>query len=109
MQHDWGTMGKVIFPIILDSGACASVMPTEWCRHIPVESTPQSEAGEFFRAANGKKIPNEGQRMVSMMTREGAHRDMNFTVCPVTKALGSVSQMCRSGHRMAFNHLTLTT
>ena len=38
-----------------------------------------------------------------MMTKEGTMRDMRFTVCPVTKALGSVSQMCRTGHRVVFN------
>lgn len=38
-----------------------------------------------------------------MMTREGAWRDMNFTVCDVAKALGSVSQMCRAGHTVVFN------
>ena len=37
------------------------------------------------------------------MTQEGAIRDMNFEVCDVTRALGSVSQMCRSGHRVIFN------
>ena len=104
MQHDGRHMGEAtIPPIIIDSGACASVMPTEWCEHILVESTPQSEAGEFFRAANGKRIPNEGQRVVSMKTQEGAVRDMKFIVCPVTKALGSVSQMCRTGHKVVFN------
>ena len=91
------------FPIIVDSGTCASVMPTGWCEHIPIQSTLGSEAGEFFRAANGLKIPNEGERMVSMMTKEGIMRDMRFTVCPVTKALGSVSQMCKIGHRVIFN------
>ena len=30
-------------------------------------------------------------------------RDMNFTVCSVTKALGSVSQMRRAGNRVVFN------
>ena len=40
---------------------------------------------------------------MTMMTQEGVKRDMRFTVCPVTKALGSVSQMCQSGHRVAFN------
>ena len=40
---------------------------------------------------------------MSMMTREGAWRDMNFTVCDVAKALGSVSQMCRAGHSVIFN------
>ena len=38
-----------------------------------------------------------------MMAREGAMRDMKFTICDVSKALGSVSQMCRAGHRVMFN------
>ena len=42
--------------------------------------------------------------MVTMMTKEGVKRDMKFTACDeVSKALGSVSQMCRSGHRVVFN------
>ena len=28
---------------------------------------------------------------------------MRFTVCDVSKALGSVSQMCRAGHTVVFN------
>lgn len=94
---------KLPFPVIIDSGACASVMPTDWCDHLPIQLTRGSEFGEFFRAANGVKIPNEGERLVSMMTREGHMRDMKFIVCPVTKALGSVSQMCKTGHRVVFN------
>ena len=91
------------FPIIIDSGACASVMPTSWCSHVPIQETPQSKAGEFYRAANGQKIYQEGERIVSMMTQEGSMRDMRFTVCEVSKALGSVSQMCKTGHRVVFN------
>ena len=41
------------FPVIVDSGACASVMPSRWCEHVPIIETPQSQAGEYFRAANG--------------------------------------------------------
>ena len=37
------------------------------------------------------------------MTREGAVRDMKFEVCNVTRALGSVSQMCKAGHKVVFN------
>ena len=44
-----------------------------------------------------------GEKLVSVMTKEGATRDMNFAVCSVTKALGSVSQMCRAGNRVVFN------
>ena len=25
------------FPVIVDSGACASVMPTGWCDHVPLD------------------------------------------------------------------------
>ena len=32
--------------IIIDSGACASVMPTSWCSHVPLNETPQSQAGD---------------------------------------------------------------
>ena len=37
------------------------------------------------------------------MTKEGVRRDMKFTSCEVAKALGSVSQICRAGHRVVFN------
>ena len=30
-------------------------------------------------------------------------RDMRFIVCDVSKALGSVSQMCKAGHKVVFN------
>ena len=91
------------FPIIVDSGACASVMPESWCEHVPTKETQQSKAGEYFRAANGQKIYNQGEKRVFMMSREGTMRDMRFTVCDVSQALGSVSQMCRTGHRVVFN------
>ena len=41
--------------------------------------------------------------MITMMTQEGAQRDMKFTVCDVSKALASVSQMCKAGNRVVFN------
>ena len=91
------------FPIIIDSGACASVMLTTWCNHVPIQDIPQSKAGGFYRAANGNNIYHEGERIVPMMTQEGSLRDMRFIVCEVSKALASVSQMCRTGHRGVFN------
>ena len=41
--------------------------------------------------------------MVTMMTQEGAKRDMRFTICDVSKALASVSQMCRAGNTVVSN------
>ena len=78
-------------------------MLTNWCEHVPLKETPQSRAGEFFKAANGQKIHNHGEKVASMITKEGAKRDMRFTISDVSKALGHVSQMCRAGHKVVFN------
>ena len=78
-------------------------MPTSWRPHVPTEETKESRANEFFRSANGDKNYNEGKKVVSLMTREGVHRDMKYTSCEVAKVLGSVSQICRAGHRVVFN------
>ena len=96
---------QLLYPIIIDSGACTFVMPTSWCTHVATEETNESRAGEDFRAASGEKIFNEGRKVVSFMTKEGLMRDMRFTTCEVAKALGSVSQICRVGHRVVFNPL----
>ena len=98
--HAWESLP---FPIVIDSGACASVMPAGWCNYVPFRETPQSKAGAFYRAANGNRIYHEGERIVSMMIQEMSLRDMKFAVCDVTKALGSVSQMCRTGHKVVSN------
>ena len=90
--------GQLPHPIAIESGVCASVMPTQWCSHVQLKRTQQSSAGEFFNAANWQRICNEGNRTITMMTSEGAMRDMNFTACGVSRALGSVSQKCRVGH-----------
>ena len=76
-----------------------------WCPHVPTTPTKESEQGDFFRVANGNIIFSRGQTMVTMMTQEGAHRHMRFTICDVSKALASVSQMCRVGNKVVFNPL----
>ena len=70
--------------MIIDSCACASLMPTGWCEHVPLKETAQSQAGECFRAANGQNMHNHGEKVVSLITNEGAKRDMEFIVCDVS-------------------------
>lgn len=91
------------YRIVVDVAVCASVSPTDWCNHVNLIKTPQSGAQELFRVANGKKIYNEGQNFISMLIKEGAMRAMSPIVCSVTKALDSVSHMCRAGNRVVFN------
>ena len=71
METNWESL---TFPIIIDSRACVPIMPTGWCDHVPIRVTQQSKAREFFRASNGQKIHNHGERVVSMMTRGGHER-----------------------------------
>ena len=59
---------SLLFPIIIGLGACASVMPTSWCTHVPFHETQQSKAGDYYRSANGSKIYHEAERVVSMTT-----------------------------------------
>ena len=33
------TWEQLPFPIIIDSGACTSALPTAWCQHVPIEET----------------------------------------------------------------------
>ena len=96
-------MGTIISPIVIDSGACPSVLPTDWCNHVNLMKAPQPEANESVRAANGREIYNKGQKFGSMMTREVAMRDVSFSACSVIKALGAVSQMFRAGNNVASN------
>ena len=92
MLNNWTNMGVITFP---RDHRFRGLRIRDAQRMVPARATtkknPQSEARGFFRAANGNKIYNEGQRDVSMMTREGSWRDMRLTVCDVSKALGSVS------------------
>ena len=99
MQFDGAELGSFAMSMVVGSGASAFVMPGGWCPHVPTTPTTESEAGEFFRVVNG----NKGQKMVTMMTQEGAHRDVRFTICDVSKALASVSHMCRAGNKVAFH------
>ena len=68
-----------------------------------INEVPQFQAGEYFRVANGERICSEGQRVITMVAQEGTKGDMRFTVCGLSTAFGSVSQMRRVGHRVPCN------
>ena len=91
------------YPVIIDSGAAASVIPEQWCSHVQTMSTEAPRKGEHYTAANGGKIFNRGEKNVTLMSREGHLRSMRFTSCGVKRALGSVSAICKQGHTMVFN------
>ena len=59
--------------------------------------------GKAYSAANGHTIKNEGERLVSMVTKEGQWKNMTFQVCDVTRPLASVSKIVEAGHSVIFN------
>ena len=59
--------------------------------------------GKAYSAANGQTIKNEGERLVSMVTKEGQWKNMTFQVCDVTRPLASVSKIVEAGHSVVFN------
>lgn len=89
--------------IILDSGASTSMLPLKWCAHVRTIETDASRRGEQYTAANGGKIYNRGDKVVTMMSRGGHLRNMKFNSCDVERALGSVSSICKQGHTAVFN------
>eukprot|EP00973_Karenia_brevis_P003725 514899-Karenia_brevis.AAC.1 len=89
-----------VLTVTVDSGAADSVAPEDQCVGYATRSTAASKAGMNYIAANGKKIPNLGEKVISAVTQEGIETSMRFQICPVTKALGSVSRMTKNGHRV---------
>ena len=92
---------RLPYPIIIDSGAAESVLPRDWCPQAAIEDGPMK--GKKYSAANGSDIKNEGQMVVSMVTKQGQWRNMTFQVCNVTRPLASVSKIVEAGHSVVFN------
>ena len=100
ITDQWSKMPR---PLIIDSGAAASAIPQEWFQNYAIEETPESKPGCKYTAANGDPITNYGKRTLKAMTPEGEMTRMTMHVCDVTRALASVSSMCRAGNRVVFD------
>ena len=68
----------------------------------PSKPTQHGEAS-ITRPPKEEKLYNRGDKVVTMMSREGHLRNMEFTSCDVERALGSVSSICSQGHVVVFN------
>ena len=92
-QTEWVPFPK---PLVIDSGAGETVMPASWMQAHPIEASP-GQGKDYYIAANGKEIHNEGQRRLLISNLEGHQtRQMTFQVADVKKALGSVNSICKA-------------
>ena len=94
--------------ITLDSGAADNVMPRRLLRgKSKVRASEASRQGVHYVAANGARIPNEGEADFLFRTREGQPFSWLFQVAEVNKILASVSALVATGHRVVFERLPL--
>ncbi len=100
-QMEWVPLPK---PLVIDSGAGETVIPTDWLPAHPTQESPGSRVNEFYTTADGTKVYNEGQKELVISSLDGEQcREMTFQVAGVNKALGSVNQMVRKGNRVVFD------
>ena len=99
--EDWRLMPR---PLVIDSGAAETVLPTDWFTGHELKETEESRGGQFYVCAGGKEIPNYGERTLTLSTLDWSSvRNMTFQVTDVTKALGSVSKIVANGNKVVLD------
>ena len=87
---------------ILDSGATVTVIPPHVGHAYEIRPSAASKAGVKYEVANGDEIPNLGEKLMPVMTREGSMRGLRAQVADVSKALQSVRALVKAGHMVIF-------
>ena len=101
VDNAWTPMPR---PLVIDSGAAETVIPSDWFANHKVEESAGSRSGVYYTTADGTPVHNEGEKTLTMCTPDGQHlRQMTFQVAAVNKALGSVSKIVNNGNRVVFD------
>ena len=95
---------KLARGITVDSGAADNVLPRKVLRKwMKVRGSEASRLGVHYVAANGARIPNEGEVDFTFQDKQGKTHTWVFQVADVNKILASVSSLVDSGHRVVFD------
>ena len=90
--------------ITIDSGAANNVMPRRMVRNKKmIRASASSNRGVHYVAANGGRIPNEGEFDFEFSIQEGHEESMIFQIAEVNKALGAVSYLVDNGYKVIFD------
>ena len=87
----------------VDSGAAAHVMPRGWITWLVVLASWGSRNGVHYVAANGGRIPNEGESHVFSRSIEGIIGKFIFQIAKVNKPLLSVAMLVKDEMRVVFD------
>ena len=93
--------------ITVDSGAAESVMPRELLKEVQLKESEGSKNGVSYRAANGTRMPNYGEKRVEFQLTgngqpKGIH-NITFQVTDATRPLAAVSKIVQKGNRVVFD------
>ena len=94
------------YEVAADSGAGDHVASDQDAPGYAVAESIGSKAGAGFIAADGNRIPNQGQMTLELQGPRGNGEFQNlqsvFQVANVTRPLMSVGKMCDQGHSVLF-------
>ena len=88
---------------VLDSGESASCAPDCMCPEVKGRPSEGSLRRQMHTAAGGKKIANEGEKNITMVTGSYNVVQTNWQTVDITRLLSSVRQICLKGNRVLFD------
>ena len=87
---------------VLDSGATDSCAPDAMCVEVKSKASEGSRRGQMYTAAGGKKLANQGEKDICMITPYGQPVMTNWQTVDITRPLSSVRQIYLHGNRVVF-------
>ena len=88
--------------IVVDSGFADNVTNRDTAPDITIQPSPGSRRRQNFVTADGKRLPNEGEQELQLITDAGQTTNMKYQITDVKKTLTSVSRLCDRGNRVTF-------
>ena len=82
---------------VMDSGASESVQHPDEVPEVEVRPSPGSRIGQRYTSASGDEIPNLGEKILDVVTKEGIEFKTKYQAADVSRTLNSVSEVCDAG------------
>ena len=79
---------------MVDSGAAESVALPSLAPWVPTVESAGSKRGQMYLSASGNKLPNLGEKVMDVLTEDGAPARATYQVANVIRAPGAVFLSC---------------
>ena len=87
----------------VDSGATENAIADRMLKSVETTEGEASRRGVAYEVADGKRIPNLGEKRFVGFTAEGIEKGLVCQVCDVNRPLLSVSKIVNAGHTVTFS------